>query len=108
MILLQLTYIMMCDCAAESVKKQFCSQILDWTTAETEQLSGFHIVMATDCVYDTTIVGPLTNVLNMALEQNVDSYALVVSTIRNEETYSYFLKSIGMVLGSRVLVGIPY
>lgn len=77
---------------------------LDWTlvTAQDDAtLSLLHEarptwVLAADVVYDPTLVGDLANTLQVALKEHDGQCprALVASTIRNPNTYQFFLDAL--------------
>lgn len=57
------------------------------------------VVLAADVVFDPALVGPLASVLQRALQSRGRRpqlpFALIASTVRNEETYSRFIHAVG-------------
>jgi hypothetical protein len=86
---------------------------IDWLEVEDKSSDSFrflstlhpHLIVATDVVFDPDLLDPFCKVLRCALEAGPDqgaggrgeapAYALVATTIRNEETYSLFLDALG-------------
>lgn len=56
------------------------------------------MIIAADIVYDPELIEPLCKVLKLALTSTADEYpqpyALIASTVRNEQTYALFLRCI--------------
>lgn len=81
-------------------------QALDWldntddqsnTVAFLTQLQP-HLILGADIIYDPELIEPLCRVIKLALsssDSSDSSYALLASTVRNENTFAAFLENLG-------------
>eukprot|EP00742_Colponemidia_sp_Colp-10_P005157 GILJ01005507.1.p1 GENE.GILJ01005507.1~~GILJ01005507.1.p1 ORF type:complete len:347 (+),score=42.49 GILJ01005507.1:77-1042(+) len=70
--------------------------VLDWLQVDEMEDCGYHpdIVLAADVVYDKELASHLVKVLEKLLQQPQQPFAYIASTIRNEETYNFFLECV--------------
>lgn len=72
---------------------------LDWTSPNhivTD--SCYDIVIASDIVYDTELVDVLVQMLKTIFSVQLQTIVIIASTIRNEDTYKYFLRALDKIL----------
>lgn len=85
-----------CTTARDILKNYILgASLLDWNNIadHTDDIRA-DIIIGADIVYDPTILQPLCNVLKTFCEKNKNVAVYIASVVRNEDTFSRFLKTL--------------